>query len=86
MLICFDPGHGGNDPGAVASDGTCEWDATAITTLEAWGGTFTSDLVNAATITNLKIGAGATVNLANPVTTYTNLTNLGGTLSLPLEP
>ena len=66
--------------------GTCEWDATAITTLEAWGGTFTSDLVNAATITNLKIGAGATVNLANPVTTYTNLTNLGGTLSLPLEP
>lgn len=24
MLICFDPGHGGNDPGAVASDGTRE--------------------------------------------------------------
>ena len=24
MLICFDPGHGGQDPGAVASDGTKE--------------------------------------------------------------
>lgn len=63
------------------------WNAGNITSVAAWGGQFVASTASAATITTLKIGGSADVNLNNGTgnITVTNLAYLGGRLTRALE-
>lgn len=63
------------------SSGTVNWYAGTITDARIYGGTFTAaGLVAFATITKLRIGGTATVNMGTSLATYTLEAYVGGTL------